>query len=141
MPPSLVDPMETTLIDPRATILALERRFQDALRAGDVAGLVDGFYADDAQFHAPNAPPAVGKTTVHGAIQSLVDGGLQSLSLETIDVGGRGDTLWNRGRYTLRMQTPDGPVEDVGTYVTIFEKQDDGAFRCVVDIFNSDQAA
>ena len=51
-----------------------------------------------------------------------------------------GDMIIDVGAYDMKFTDAKGkPMEDVGKYVTIFKKVD-GAWKIVVDTFNSDKA-
>lgn len=49
-----------------------------------------------------------------------------------------GDLAYGRGRYSL--QLPSGE-RDHGKYVVVYRRHGDGAWRAVVDIYNSDRSA
>ena len=124
-----------------ATLDSLNQAFVAAVAARDTDAVV-GFYADEAQVLPAGMPRADG----HDAIRAVWVGMLQTPGLELNFTGSKptiteaGDMVIDVGSYSMKMQDKKGkPMEDVGKYVTIFKKVD-GAWKIVVDTFNSDKA-
>lgn len=95
------------------------------------------YYAADAVRMPPNAPMIQGTA----AIQELWDA-LPPRTGFTITpqvIAGDGDLAYARGAYTLGLAPPDGdPVNMVGKWHAIYERQADGSWLCVSDIWNTD---
>ncbi len=65
-------------------------------------------------------------------------------SLETTNVGisSAGDLAYSAGTSEETINDPEGnPVTERGKWVAVYKKQPDGTWKCVVDIWNSDQPA
>jgi len=59
---------------------------------------------------------------------------------DRVEVADSGDLAATRGSYTLTVTDPvtKKPVNDKGSYVTVFRKQKDGAWKAVFDINSSE---
>ncbi len=122
--------IETVLID-----------FVKAFNNHDAAGLA-AFYTADARMLPPDAPMIVGRSGIEAMAQDMFDMGCQSLDLETVDVIESGDLQVEVGRYTMVIQPPGAdPIQDVGKYVAVHQRQSDGTLKLAVDTFNRDQPA
>ncbi len=54
-------------------------------------------------------------------------------------VAGDGDLAYARGSFTLDLAPPDAqPVSSIGKWHAIYERQADGSWLCVSDIWNTD---
>jgi ketosteroid isomerase-like protein len=83
-----------------------------------------------------------GRAAIQSAQQRMIEGGVQALRLDIVDVIEAGDLAVEIGRYTLTIQLPHGgPVTDKGKSVVVWRRQKDGALKIVVDTFNSDARA
>ena len=116
--------------------------FMKSVAAKDSRALVSGFYAPDAVLMPPNQPAIVGRENIRLALQGMMDAGVTSLKLETLEIGSSGDLAWERARYTLSMTPPGGaPTQDVGKSLVVYRRQPNGAWRATVDMYSSDQPA
>ena len=123
-------------------IHTLDAAFTKAVAARDSQVLVSGFYAPDAVLMSPNQPAIIGRENIRVALQGMMDAGVTSLKLETIEIGSAGDLAWERARYTLSMTPPGGaPIQDVGKSLVVFRRQPNGTWRAIVDMYSSDQPA
>lgn len=56
-----------------------------------------------------------------------------------MEVAKSGDIGYTQGTYEMTVNDAKGnPNTDRGKYLSIWKKQADGAWRCIVDTFNSD---
>lgn len=117
-------------------IRAASRAYTQAALEKDWARWAN-YFEPDGKFLTPNAPILEG-------VQAIEKWGaafppIRSLVIEPIEIEGRGDTAWTRGRYSLVMAPPgQGEVSDTGKYMEIWRKQADGSWKLRRDIFNSD---
>lgn len=102
---------------------------------------ITAHYADDAVLIAPGAPPSIGKQAIHSALKEMVADNALSLSFqaERVDVAKSGDVAYTQGSYTLTLTDPatKKPINDKGSYVTVYKKQADGSWKAVSDIASS----
>ena len=126
--------MATGQTDATRAIEALREAFVRHLSAGDAGKLVRGFYAEDAVLLPPHHPPVRGHEQIRDTIRGLIDASFGVLSIESVMVDASGDLAYRTGRYRLGKLAPD-----CGKFVEVFCRQADGSWRCVADIFNSDE--
>jgi len=125
----------------RAEVEAQSMEFSKAVANQDAAE-VARLYAEDCRFLPPNLPLVEGKAGVEAFGEGMIAQGVRSLDLEVVDVLEGGDLVVTQGRYTLGLQPPGGdPIQDVGKYVEVRRRQQDGSLKIVLDIFNSDLPA
>jgi ketosteroid isomerase-like protein len=121
--------------DLRATVDAVDRRFMDAMNAGDVAGAVQATYTADAQILPPGAAAVQGRDNIvafwQGAVEQL---GVKQVELRTVELQQAGDYVWQVGSATLTLA--DGQSAE-GKYIVVW-KQENGEWRWHRDIWNLD---
>jgi ketosteroid isomerase-like protein len=100
------------------------------------------FYTEDAKLLPPNAPLVEGRKGVEGFAADMFAAGAQALELDTVDVIEGGDLAVGTGKYTMTIQPPGGdPIQDVGKYIAVYQRQADGGLKLVRDTFNGDAPA
>jgi uncharacterized protein (TIGR02246 family) len=124
-----------------AEVDAVAQAFHDGVANQDASALGD-LYHDDARFLPPGMEPCEGRPAIEAAMQQLLDMGARSLDVEPIDVRQAEDLTIEYGRYTLEIR-PEGAeaATDVGKYVVVHEKREDGSTKIMLDIFNSNAPA
>ena len=113
------------------------RLFMDAFSAGD-AEKVAGFYTANCRFLPDNSNPVDGRANVQELIQSMMDGGVSSVELITLEVEDCGDTAVEVGRVVMRGDADE--LIDDGKFIVIWKKEE-GGWRLHRDIVNSSLAA
>ena len=117
-------------------------RFRDGIMTGDTAKIISAYTAD-AIVLAPNLPLARG----HAGIGQLFTGMLSAYTftaakMTTLDLILTGEYAIETGTFEMTMRPKTGAsIADVGKYVSVWQKQSDGSWKMVRDIFNSDKAA
>jgi uncharacterized protein (TIGR02246 family) len=132
-PAPVVDTREADI----KAIDAVEAAALKAWTAKDMDGIM-AQYAADATLVVTNAPVAKGTTELRGMLTELMkDPGL-SLTLVAASTDVSGNIAYRKGSYTLHVTDPKTkkPIIEQGSYLNIFKKQADGAWRVVED-FNS----
>jgi uncharacterized protein (TIGR02246 family) len=133
--------MTTGQADVSGSLRALDEEFVRNANAGDAGKLVSGFYTEDATLLPPNAPLVRGADNIRGFWQGVLDAGAGDVTLETTQVDASGDLAYGVGRYSFTMPAEGGERgRDRGKYLVVFRRQADGSWRCVADMFSSDQA-
>ncbi len=98
-----------------------------------------GFYTEDTKLLPPNAPLVEGRKGVEAFAAEMFVSGAQTLELDTFDVIEGGDLAVGTGKYKMTIQPPDGdPIDDVGKYIAVYQRQPHGGWELVRDTFNSD---
>ena len=134
-------PPDTRAAD-QAAITAADTKWASAAGRDDLDATL-AFYSDDASLFPPNAPIAQDKQSIHNVWATLLAPN-SALSWKTtkVDVAKSGDLGYAYGTYVTQVKNPTGPPAiDTGKFVEIWRKQADNTWKCVVDIFNSDQPA
>src|SRR5438094_9057866 len=99
------------------------------------------YYHNDAILLPPNAAAATTKETIRSAWKEMLTspGAAIRWKATKVEVAKSGDLAYVSGTYEETMTDTSGkPVNDHGKYVEIFEKQADGTWKVVADIWNSD---
>ncbi len=118
----------------------IEAQANKDYEAKDLDKLV-GFYTDDAVLMAPGAPSMAGKAAIQTMVKQMVADPALSLKFEAtrVEVASGGDMAYTQGSYTMTMTDPSTkkPINDKGSYVTVYKKQADGSWKAVSDIASS----
>ncbi len=123
-----------------AAIKAMSTAWGQAQTAGDAAALADQ-YAENAVRLDPNAPMKMGKEAIHSALRAYFDQYRDEAVDVAEDVRVVGDLAFARGTYVAKA-TPKIPgaavIDDKGKWVDVYQRQPDGSWKMIVDIWNSD---
>ncbi len=130
--------MATGQSDPERAIRALSDAFVRHFNAGDADQLVQAFYAEDARLLPPNQPMITGRSQIRDVLQGFLEAGLGGLAIDTyeIEIASSGDLAYGIGTFSLARPAPDR-----GKFIEIHRRQADGSWKCVADMFSSDQPA
>lgn len=105
------------------------------------ADKIASYYADNAVLMTPGMEAAVGKDAIQKAMKEFVSDPALSLKFQasTVDAAKSGDLAYSQGSYTITMTDPNTkqPMNDHGSYVTVYHKQADGSWKVVSDIASS----
>jgi uncharacterized protein (TIGR02246 family) len=119
-----------------AAIRAADARWLAAAQARDLEGSLS-YWSDDAILMVAGAPPMAGKE----AIRRYVVGAFAirdfsiSWATDRVWVAKSGDIAYATGTTRISMTTPDGkPFAEHDNAVTVWRKEPDGSWKCVVDI-------
>lgn len=108
-------------------------QFVASMNAGDAA-LVAALYTEDAIMLPPDGTRIEGRAKVQEVLQSIVDAKTAYSHIDLIDVGVNGDLAWNAGTYGAQFVAENGePATEKGTYVAVWRREADGAWRIQVD--------
>ena len=95
-----------------------------------------------AQRRMPDAPVVTGAAAIAAAFKPfLADKNFSLTSAsDTVDIAKSGDLGYSQGTYTMKSTDPKTKkvLTEHGKYVTVFQKQADGGWKAVADIFNED---
>jgi ketosteroid isomerase-like protein len=95
------------------------------------------FYSSDAQLGPPNGPAIIGHDALVAWARTVPPS--RDFTLRPIDVDGRGDLAYAYGKYSWVIMVPGQPeAPDSGKYIEVWQKQGDGAWKIIRDVFNSD---
>ena len=123
-----------------SAIRKADAEWSHALEAKDL-DKATSFYADSASVYPFNAPLATGKDNIRQLWSHLFDspGFHLQFAPTKIEVAKAGDMAYDAGSFELSMNGSDGtPTTTQGKYVVVWKKQD-GQWKAVADIFNTDK--
>jgi len=121
----------------RNAIAAANQKFLSAFSRGDAAGLA-ATYTSNGQAFPTNSDIIEGRTALQGFWQVVLDMGIKSATLETIELDIQGNAAIEIGKYTL--QGAGGQILDAGKYLVVW-KQEDGQWKWHRDIWNTSMPA
>ncbi len=102
------------------------------------AARIAGHYADDAVFLVSGEKPTVGKDAITAEFKGMTSDPAFSLQLHTDKaiVAESGDLGFTQGTYSLTITNPvdKSVVHDVGSYLTVYRKANDGTWKAVSDV-------
>jgi ketosteroid isomerase-like protein len=114
-------------------------RFEDGFNHGDPASAARQFYTRDARILPPGAEIVQGRDRIAefwAAAAAAPQMGVRRVELSTLDLQPLGDWVYTIGRAMLTLA---GGQRATPKYVVVW-KQEDGAWRRHVDIWNTDTA-
>jgi ketosteroid isomerase-like protein len=116
-------------------IASAGRQFITALEKGDAKGMA-ALYTERAWLMPPNHDFVKGRAKIQSFWQGVIDSGIKSGSLKTLEIEEFGDTVVELGEYTLR-----GCKEEVdkGKYVLTWKKEA-GQWKMRRDCWNSSKS-
>jgi uncharacterized protein (TIGR02246 family) len=119
----------------------LEIRWNQDFAAKD-ADMIASYYVDDAVLMGPGAVPSIGKDAILATAKQMVADPALSLKFQAakVVVSKSGDLAYTQGSYTMTMTNPmtHKPMDDRGSYVTVYRKGTDGKWKAVSDIATSE---
>ncbi|NNG17772.1 MAG: DUF4440 domain-containing protein [Gemmatimonadales bacterium] len=119
-----------------ATIRGMLESYGTTVTAKDWATYI-GYYADDAVRMPPNEPMYQGKDAILAYAEALP--AVTNLTLTTQLIDGQGNLAYARGSYSFDVGPAEGELMNmVGKWHAIYERQADGSWLCVSDIWNTD---
>lgn len=115
---------------------AAEAEWQRLFDAGDAEGLA-ALYAEDAMRLPPDGSRTVGREAIRAALAGDMAAGLE-LDLQTTELGhdDDGELGWVVGDQTVRFPVDGEMMTGTGNYIIVYRKDEDGAWRIVVDTWN-----
>lgn len=107
-----------------------------ALGRGDAAGMA-ACYTTEGELLPPGSDRVAGHDGIEAFWSAVMDMGIASARLETVELEDRGDTAIEVGRYALG--TADGEVADEGKYLVVW-KNENGGWKLHRDIWNTSRS-
>lgn len=111
-------------------------KYSQAIREGNVAGVVD-IYTADATILPPDAGIVKGKQAIGEFYNKLLQMGMKDIVFTILEVGGNGGTAYEIGKTKVLIQ-PEGQaaIQDSTKYLVIWKRQADGTWKVHADIYN-----
>jgi uncharacterized protein (TIGR02246 family) len=136
IPACVAPPPVQTPQDVSAEIRVANAAFVDAFTQVDAA-TVAALYTPDAELLPPGGDPVSGTDAIRAFWQGVMESGVASATLTTIEAMGVDSLAYEVGRYALA--SADGAPIDQGKYIVIWHRTPDG-WRLYRDIWNSTPA-
>jgi ketosteroid isomerase-like protein len=114
--------------------------FVEVAHASNDVEKILSFWTDDAKVFPANAPVVQGKPAIRAYVtESLKIPGFRiTWRPDAAVIGRSGDLGYTTGENSVSMQAANGTLATFpGRYVTIWRKEPDGRWKCVIDIWNS----
>ena len=124
----------STSTETRNAIAGVNEQFLDAFNQGDAAGCVSATYTSNAQILPTNSDIIEGTDGIQAFWQGVMDMGIKSATLETVELEAHGDAVVEIGKYTLKAEGDQ--AIDEGKYLVVW-KQEGGQWKWHRDIWNS----
>lgn len=119
--------------DLHAGIAETNRRFAEAMAAGDAERATAEAYTREARIMPPGAPTITGREAIAQFWGAAIAGmGVQGVALRTVELQPTGDGAAEIGEATLTLA---GGAEAVAKYVVLW-RHEEGRWRWHVDIWN-----
>lgn len=129
-------PAASFTAEDEAALRGMFEEFVVAFQAEDWTSLAS-YYAEDAVRMPPDEPAHQGHEVIIARLEELPP--VTGFSLTPQAIEGDGDLAYARGTFTLDLAPPDGdPIAMVGKWQAVYERQADGSWLCVSDIWNTD---
>lgn len=120
------------------TVQALDREFERCVATGEIARIVNAFYAPDAQVMPAHQPPIRGHEAILAFWNAVKAAGMKAVKLDTQRIEAAGDLACGIGQYTLTLEPQPGQtVTDTGKFVVVYRRQPDGAWKAIADMFST----
>ena len=121
-------------------IKALSDEYDVSLNAGDAEKLVSLCYAEEAVRMPPDEPMLKGKAAILAWFKKEAE--QYTLQIDDVpeDVQVDGDLAFMRGTFagTVTPKAGSEPVQVKGKWMAVYKRQVDGSWKCIADIYNSD---
>ena len=124
--------------DARSEILRIDAEWSRAAQSRDVDRVLP-FWADDAIVFPPASPAVAGRAAIRDFVaKSFQTAGFSiSWKTTTVAVSRSGDIAYTTGTNRVTFNAPDGTQVTVeGKAVAVWRRAKDGAWKCVIDMWN-----
>ncbi len=123
----------TEIIQAQEAIAQANQQFMSAFNQGNAGGVAECYMAG-AQLLPANVGPIAGGETIQGFWQAVMDMGIKTARLETVELDVLGETVIEVGKYTLLGGQEQ--VLDAGKYLVVW-KIEQGQWKLHRDIWTT----
>ncbi len=124
----------------RAALRETDEAWAAAASAGTDVELMASYWSDDATVYPNDAPMAQGTDAILAFVRSSLEipGFSVNWQPQEVVVAESGDLGWTSGTNEFTVPNPEGGTMTIrGHYVAVWQKDADGNWKCVVDMFNT----
>lgn len=132
-----------SLASEKALLLRRDGEWAAAASEGRDIERILSYWTDDAVVLPPGLPAVVGKAALREYVQSSlrIPGFRLTWTSSDVTFSPDGKLAYMFGRNAVKMNAPDGtPITTEGRGITIWRREPDNKWRCVVDIWNAEPA-
>ena len=125
----------------QAAILKIDKEWASAASEGRDIERIVSFWADDATVFPPGFPAVVGKDAIRQYISESfkIPGFSVGWESTEVTISPNGDFAYAVGKNHFSFNDSDGnPITSYGKVVTVWRKEADGSWKCVIDIWNEE---
>jgi ketosteroid isomerase-like protein len=123
----------------RKTVEEFNAVSMESMEAGTTDKVIS-YYADNAVSMPPNMARVDGKAAIEKWMKEMMSSGMKvtKATFTTSEFGVGGDIAYEYGLYEMSMEFAGmDPMDDKGTYLSVWEKQQDGTWKIVAETWNS----
>ena len=121
------------------SIINQNKTYEKFYNSGDVEDLLM-LHAQDAVIMPPNVDFIVGREAIAKSLTDEIGSGASDIKFVDRDIRFFGNLAFNEGTYSLNIKSNDKIIDnDYGKYLVIWEKQNDGKWLMLKDIWNSNK--
>ena len=128
----------TSQADVKAEVLRTDAEWLKAAQSRDAERALS-YWADDAIVFPPGSPAVSGKAAIRDFVAKSFSTPGFSIKWKTaaVELSGSGDLAYTTATNRVTVNGPDGKQVVIdGNAVSIWRRQKDGVWKCVVDIWN-----
>jgi uncharacterized protein (TIGR02246 family) len=124
--------------DPHEELLKVDREWAQAAATRDLERIVS-YWTDDAVIYTPGEAPVAGKEAIRKYVSASLE--LPGFAIKwtptRAEVSKAGDLGYTIGTNAITLPVAQGgSITIEGRYVTVWRKEQDGRWRCVIDTWN-----
>jgi len=118
-------------------VTAANAAWNDAFNSRDMEKLA-GFYAENATLSPGNGQALVGREAVAGLFRSFIEAGVHSHTLETVEVGGDSNTIFQVAKWSAKGAAADGVTPEFGGItMNVLERNAEGNWITRAHVWNA----
>jgi len=122
-----------------AIVQSANKAWNAAFNSGDVKQLA-GFYSETATLSPGNGGTLVGRAEIEALFQSFIDAGVHDHTLETLEVGGDGNTIYQVAKWGAKGAPSDGVTPSFGGItMSVLKKDASGSWFSCSHVWNVSQ--
>jgi len=125
----------------KETLNQMNEKISKAMLDGDNETMLS-LYADDAISMPSYSPVMKGKEVIKTSMDKMKNSKYKytSFNLHNTDIITEGDLVCDIGTYelTMEMEGMEEPYNDIGKYITVYQKQCDGSLKIKAEMWNTD---
>jgi uncharacterized protein (TIGR02246 family) len=123
----------------KSAIEAINTEWNNALNNGNAKDLA-ALYAENATLSPGNGKTLVGRAEIEGLFNGFVEGGVHNHTLEIVNVGGSGKTIYQVAKWNAHGAMANGETPSFGGITSsVYEQSSDGKWLAQTHVWNSNQ--